>query len=312
MKKRFPQIVSMLLTFILLLSAAGCTQNPPPTEGPAIWMVTEKDSDTVLYLFGSIHVADESAYPLNDTIMAAYNESDYLAVEADVLAFQEDVPRQIELSKTMMYMDGGSITDDIDEKLVEQAIDILESRESDTELPAEVLKLMRPAGWNSVLSQAACDKVGLSEEYGIDMYFLERAPKDGKEILEVESVEMQLELLYGFPHEIQEYLFEDALDIDKNAEGTKALYDSWKTGNIEEYLQEEESSADELDDDIIQMNIEYNQKLVTDRNIGMADVAKSYMDDGKNVFFVVGALHMIGDDGIVELLKDSGYKVQRL
>lgn len=311
MKKRFAKTVSLLLAAVILLSMAGCSLKPP-TEGPAIWKVTTKDSDTVLYLFGSIHVADETAFPLNDTIMTAFDESDYLAVEADLLAFRDDMPRQIELSKKMMYLDGGSITDDIDEELVDQALDIIDAWETEAELPPEILKLMRPASWTSTLSQIAYEKAGLSEEYGIDTYFLEQAAEEGKEVLEVESFEMQLDMLYGFPADIQEYLFEDALDIDGAADGTKKLFESWKTGSLEKFFTEEDASMEEPSEDMIRMNEEYNQKLLVDRNIGMADAAESYMEEGKNVFFVVGALHMIYDDGIVKLLKDRGYKVSRM
>lgn len=52
--------------------------------------------------------------------------------------------------------------------------------------------------------------------------------------------------------------------------------------------------------------------MLTDRNKGMADKAEEYMNDGKKVFFMAGAAHMYGDDGIVQLLKDRGYTVERV
>jgi len=55
---------------------------------------------------------------------------------------------------------------------------------------------------------------------------------------------------------------------------------------------------------------EYNKMMITDRNINMADKAKQYLSQGKDVFYVVGAMHMVGKNGIVKLLTDAGYKVE--
>ncbi|MBR4439108.1 MAG: TraB/GumN family protein, partial [Clostridia bacterium] len=51
----------------------------------------------------------------------------------------------------------------------------------------------------------------------------------------------------------------------------------------------------------------YDKVMETDRNVGMADAAESYIKQGLNVFFVVGAAHMGGDDGVVALLESRGY-----
>ena len=52
--------------------------------------------------------------------------------------------------------------------------------------------------------------------------------------------------------------------------------------------------------------------MLTDRNIGMADKAEEYLDSGKSVFFAVGAAHMVDSDGVVQLMKDRGYTVERI
>ena len=53
---------------------------------PLLYEVTKNDSETKIYLFGSIHVADERAYPLPEIVMNAYNSSDSLAVEFDLIS----------------------------------------------------------------------------------------------------------------------------------------------------------------------------------------------------------------------------------
>ena len=55
---------------------------------------------------------------------------------------------------------------------------------------------------------------------------------------------------------------------------------------------------------------QYNQSLVIDRNYGMVNALDKYFREGKNVFCVVGVGHVVGEDGIVELMKSKGYSVE--
>ncbi|MNO06309.1 TraB family protein [compost metagenome] len=59
---------------------------------------------------------------------------------------------------------------------------------------------------------------------------------------------------------------------------------------------------------------EYYQTTIKDRNIGMIEKIEGYLEDkSKETYFVVvGALHMVGKDGIVTRLKEKGYTVTRL
>ena len=312
MKKEF-RVISLIVAMLMIM-LSGCNQQPTYTEGPAIWKVTDPDTKSTLYLFGSIHVADDTAYPLNETITTAYEESDALAVEVDIKAFADDTEAQAAFSADLMYTDGGTITDEIDESLIEQLEEVLDGSEALEGVPMEYLRYMRPYMWLSLMNELSFEKSGLSAEKGIDMHFLELAHEEGKEILEVESMESQMDMLMNFSPEIQSYQLEGVADIDATAEELTELYTAWKAGDLEGYIaaSEDESKIQELSEDERAAMEDYELQMITERNILMADAAESYMKDGKNVFFVVGALHMVDDGGIVELLADKGYKVTRI
>lgn len=115
MKTRLKKPVITLMALFLVLSCTGCTLlQASNTQGPAIWKAMDPQTGNILYLFGSIHIAEDSLYPLNDTIMEAYESCDYLAVEVDLLSYSENMDQQLELASSLMYMDGRTVTDEID------------------------------------------------------------------------------------------------------------------------------------------------------------------------------------------------------
>lgn len=83
-----------------------------------------------------------------------------------------------------------------------------------------------------------------------------------------------------------------------------AMADMWKSGNDEQLLEMTNSFSDDE---------EYNQAMLIDRNIGMAEKIDGYLKSGKNeeYMIVVGAAHYLGEHGIVKLLEDKGYTVVR-
>lgn len=284
-----------------------------PVE-PAIWAVSRSGSEPLLYLFGSIHAAESNLYPFPATVMDAFNAADALAVEVDMLAFQSDMEAQVSYNTKMMYTDGGTIADEIDAETLEKARALIDESGM---LPysSELLNPFRPALWHSLLTNIAIAYAGLSADSGVDMHFLTLAQEAGKEILEVESLESQLALLTGYSPALNQWMLEDLLDMDAQVEGLEKLYRAWKQGKMDDYLEAEleGETVDEDIDEALQADIDaYTTAMLTDRNRHMADAAKQYINDGILVFFVVGAMHMLGDDGIVELLVQDGYNVERL
>ena len=75
---------------------------------------------------------------------------------------------------------------------------------------------------------------------------------------------------------------------------------------------EEDESETELTEAQIALLEDYNDKMLTQRNLGMRDKAVEWLKAGDKVFFAVGAAHLIGEDGLVELLRAEGYTVEQL
>lgn len=349
MKKKFIRISILLCAFIFVLMTAGCyylpeepsasyvqptpepvetpTPSSPPstvpspspskeaeTLTPALYKVTGENGKGTLYLFGSIHVGDEGMYPLPEAVLQAYEKSDALAVEYDIVAeMDEDV--LADYYDSILYPRGTTITDDIDPGLYTAAVAILK----ENNLYTETLDYYKPILWNDLFSLIASEQAALSNEYGIDRFFLQQAHKEGKEILEVESMQFQMEMMLSFPDKLQVlFLNYNVEDYEDSAKDLQKTLQNWKKGTI---WQEEESDTelyvppkyvDYSKKEIETLYKDYYKTMIIDRNESMAKEAQKYLAQNKSVFFVVGEGHIGGETGIVQLLKDAGCRVERV
>ena len=304
----------ILSIFILTLFLSGCnkTNNADDeplelTSNPLFYKISKGDSDVNIYLLGSIHAADDTAYPLNDIITKAFNKSDYLAVEVDIVALEKDLNRSIALAQKLLYTDGTTIKDYLNSELYNEMIEILKEKK----LYNKIYDNYKPAFFESLFENAIIMDANLDARKGIDNYFLNLAKDNNKEILEIETAEFQYDLLLNNPLDLDELTISSyVFDYDSNVLELKELYDAWKNGDITKLEKSLEIVAsEEMTEEEINLLEQYNQSLITDRNYGMVEKLDEYFNENKNVFCVVGVGHVIGDKGIVELMRKKGYTV---
>ena len=241
--------------------------------------------------------------------MNAYSECDSIAVECNIVEYEKDIVAQTKMMVNMVYDDNTTIADHIDANTYEKLKQILVNNNS----YVKTFDKYKPGVWLSLMESVVMKKSGLDDKKGIDRYFLSQAKKDEKEILEVESVQFQTDMLMGFSDEIMNLLLKSyADDFDLNVDMLNELYTVWKAGDTEKLYTIGAGDENKLTDEEIKLTEQYNKEMLTDRNIGMVEKAEQYLSDGKNVFFIVGAMHMVGEDGIVAQLTKKGYTVTRL
>lgn len=283
---------------------------------PLLYKVTKEGSDKTIYLFGSIHLANDEAYPLPNEVMDAYNSSDYLAVEFDLVSFNKDFDAQMDMATKMLLSDGKTIKDVLTEETYNSLISYLEENNS----YINIYEYYGPAFFYSLVSNVAYAKTDLDSSDGIDMHFLNLALDEEKEILEMESSDYQTEMLLSFSNELYDLLISYSIEYEEESiDELKKLYNAWLKGDEEtlaELLTEEVDTdlAIELLDDENSLALieEYEEKLITQRNNEMTEKANQYFIEDKNVFIVVGLGHIIGDDGIANQLKEKGYQVEKV
>lgn len=315
-KRTFYRVASFFVCIILVIPALASCFESRSTE-PALWRVSDGDGN-IMYVMGSIHIGEESMYPFDDRVLNAFNECDYLAVEYDVIASEkasENMTQQesLEYLSQFMYKNGDTIKDHLSEETYSSAVAYLK----ECGVYSEQMDFLVPAFWSSMISSLVTEQSGYLTDYGVDRAFINMANDAGKGILEIESENEQIELMLSF----DDIVYDDSISeilASRHQVGMQYAYmiDLWKRGR-EDLLDTLTNGTSSLfsgdeDSDYAKAYEAYNKAMVDDRNVYMAQKADSYFNEGKKVFFVVGAAHVCGDGGIIELLKDMGYTAERV
>lgn len=280
---------------------------------PLMYEITKEGSDNKIYLFGTMHAVNLNEFDFPKYVMDAYNESDIVAPEFDLVAVLQDQKLMQEYAMSMYYNDGTTIKDHLSSEVYNNLIAFMKDKKMYNQM-YEYIKLNELE--SLITNQLLIDSKITSD--GVDEYFLNLAKKDKKEIIDVESFEFQTSLLSSFSDRLYEIEIENVINnYEKNIEMLKKLYKIWKNGDSEELLalltpdltDEELAKLSEEDKQLIE---NYNIELVDKRNVGMKNKLEEFFENNQKVFFMVGTAHLVGEKGIANLLVQDGYSVKQV
>ena len=275
---------------------------------PAMWKVEDK-SGHYCYLFGTIHAADDSANIMPDYFEKAYLDSDAIGVEADVTYVLENPSSTTDLYKYLIYMDGTTIKDHISDETYNSINEVMKNNAA--AYVEHMYDMFTPVAWSSLFEGVVLKKCDLDIQKGIDVSYIKRAKSDGKEVIELESLEYQAQMFERLSDRVGELLlapYTTQESFDQQVKDMNTLYDDWKNGRpIENAV--DESQLAELDAETREAFEYYMEELLGKRNPAMAEKISGYLNDGKKVLVMVGAAHFYGDDGIIKLMEAKGCKV---
>lgn len=297
--RQFFRIASALLLsfFMLLPLAVAASDDSDADPAPSFWRV-EGENNT-LWLFGSIHVLTEEHYPLAEPVESAFDDSAYLVVETDTVNLDPQVQQQL-MVNTGMLPEGQTLQDKLGDQY-EQAASLAE----ENGYSLEQMQALKPWLAALIIQVTEFQKLGYTAEHGVDTYFLEKANEGPQSIVELESFRYQLNLFEELDPEIQRaFLMQTLEEIDQAEQQIDQLMSAWEDGELDGL---EETLMADFDD-----YPELRDRIITDRNHEWVEQLTGYLKDSEQDYFVVvGALHMVGDQGVVELLRDAGYTVER-
>ena len=291
----------MIRKFVYALVLLLSTNTVWCAEDKALFWQLKTDNATV-YLFGSIHLANASFYPLRPEIEKAFTSADALAVEADIL--KDPVEQQLLMFKYGMYPAGEKLTSHISEKTYQ----LLKAAliEYQIPLPEAMAVRMRPGMLMLTLGYMAAEKAGLDTSYGLDLYFLKQAKASQKTIIELEGSEQLIKLLADLGP--ADFLIRETVkQLDDATTMMAPMVAAWKAGD--------ENSLEKLTVDSMDSGSPESDKLMDvflyDRNRGMAEKVEDFIKRGGTYFVVAGSAHFVGDKGVPALLRTAGYSLER-
>lgn len=278
------------------------------------WEVTS--GQATVYLIGSIHFADKSFYPLRSDIEKAFGRSTALVVELDINNLDSQRYNQL-LSQRGVYQDGRTIKDVISEETWLQ----LRQRLRQLNVSYDTVKNYKPGVLVLTLTAIQVMQMGFDPQLGIDAHFLTRAAIQGLKIIELESLEQQLNLFLDIPD--GELLLQETLySLDESELLMADIVRYWKLGD-------EARMNKLLFEDALEQYPAFSaiyERLFYGRNRQMTDKIEAMLQPEQlagqqqvrsgepqhdTYFVVVGSGHLLGEKGIVSALQKKGYKVRR-
>ena len=263
-----------------------------------LWEV-ENEAATV-YLMGSIHFADSSFYPLREDIEKAFQHSRHLVVELDVNKIDANAYNRA-LAEKGTYTDGKTIRDHVSEETWLQLKQYLQR----LNISYDAVKNYKPGVLVLILTAMQVIQLGFEPQYGIDVYFLDKA-KEVKNIIELETLEQQLKLFLDITD--GELLLKESLYSLAQAESMMAdIVNLWKQGDAKQMNKM-------LFEDALMDHPgfgEIYEQIFHSRNKAMTEKIEGMLKTDSIYFVVVGSGHLVGDKGIVKVLRNKGYAVER-
>jgi uncharacterized protein len=271
-----------------------------PASGQSITMWQTQGQHNRIYILGSIHLLRASDYPIPAMIYSAYDEAETLIMELDM-----DDLDQIETAAIVMELgmikDGGSLEDKLGRQDYAKAIALADK----IEIPLAMLAGSKPWLAAVTVETMILTRVGFDPSRGIEMHLVARAANDDKDVIGFETTRQQIEMLDGLSATAQrEMLMQTLTDGGQIEALLDQIIDAWRTGDID-YMEKT------LLSDMAGYR-ELYQTIVVDRNKDWVRQIGELLDDDDDYLIVVGTMHLVGKDGVPELLRQRGLRVQQV
>lgn len=292
---RFCAATFVVLSFCFALS--GCTQQRGNVaDAGSVWVV--ESPSTRLYLCGTIHLLRAQDYPLP----AAY-ESAYAASQRLVFELPPGADKGAQLAKQMAdagrIRDGRNLFDLVDQ----QTADATRAWARRRGVSMDLMRAFQP--WFAALTVAATEyqAAGAEPGRGVDVFFENKAAQDKKPGEGLETVQQQIALFSGLPESRQTELLSQTLaEVEALSGQFGEMVSAWRSGDIEalnKLLFEEAERYPDL-----------MEVFLFHRNEAWMSRLEQLLAGKENVMVLVGAGHLGGKRGLIELLTSRGYRVK--
>ncbi|GAB3330985.1 TraB/GumN family protein [Marilutibacter aestuarii] len=281
------------------LQADAAPAPAPPV--PLLWKVS--DADNAIYLLGSFHLLKPSDYPTSADIDAAFDQAAEVVFEIPPEALA-DPATGMKMLQASGYADGRSLSQVLAPEELQQ-LDALFRASGQSVASVEAYE---PWFINLSLVMGMSQAMGFNSAHGLDQHLIARAAEAGKPTAGLETIDAQLAALDGMPMDEQvESLVEFVQDPAQAQVELGQMHDAWRQGDT--------GVLEALAIDEMKTRTPESYRLVNvARNDAWLPGLQAMLDarSDEDVLVVVGAMHLLGEDGLVDKLAAAGYAVERV
>lgn len=278
--------------------AATVSAAPAAPARHFIWRISK--GRTPLYLVGSIHTLNPDDYPLPDIMESAFRKSHALVEEIN-LTDVDPASVQQQALRLGAYPRGKSLRSELPATMYQQVAASAERLGIDMQR----LERLRPWLGSIAVLDMQLKQADFKPSDGLDHHFADEAQMSGKRVIGLESTRYQLELLARLPAKVQQDMLLQSLQQAENFQAeVHTLITAWQNGDAAGMNQI-------MQHDFKQYPLAY-KRLIVDRNRAWFPQLERLARSGRIYFVVVGALHLVGPDGLLARFHKAGFKVEQL
>ena len=280
----------LILMLLPLFVGTGIAQT-------SVWKVSKDGND--MYLAGSVHLLKESDYPLPQEFDKAFENSEKLVFEADIDKMNDPQLAQQIMMKAMLEDDKT-----LKNVLSEEVYKTLEAEAGKMSIPLANLARLKPSMVILTMTQFKLQQMGITAK-GVDQFYHNKAKEANKGLGHLETIEEQLDVLVNMGEGNEDEFVKYSIN-DMESMGTMLdeLINTWRDG-----------SSSVMKKQLTEMKEEYPETyeaIMVKRNNNWMPQLEEYMTDDVIEFVIVGALHLHGTDGLLEMLEAKGYTIEQL
>ncbi len=291
-KRRFPVLVSLVLALLLSVVPLMVLAHQEQDSDRALFWSIHKSDQVVGYLLGTIHSEDPRVLDFSADLLSRLRSNRVFAME-----LVPDLPTLARLNEYMHYPAGQTLESVIGAERFKN----LASTLSTYSLPVDFINQMKP--WAAMMTLSTPPP---ETGFFMDLSLSLRASGSGLNVVGLETLKQQLSFLEEMPMSMQLSLLDQAVaDFSQVTEVHDQMVNTYLENNLvllksltEEQL---EVVGDEASDYFMESGINA-------RNFRMADSLLTQLEHN-TVFAAVGALHLPGKKGLINLLRKQGYEV---
>lgn len=286
----------LMLSTLLVFCAVGAAVAAPEGrfEKGLLWKL-ERPGVAASYLFGTIHSDDATVAQLAAPVQRAFDHA-----EAVVLEVALDSATIESLSLAMQISDGESLESVLGEALYRRAAAAMHRQG----IPEPVVARMKP--WAVAVTLMTPPS---GSGVVLDQRLYRAAIAAGKQVTGLESVAEQMALFDDLSQQDQIALLEDTLEfLPEIGRELAELLQAWRERDLRRLQEISDKYLQQGDPRLAAM---FKRRVILERNYRMADRLQPYLRQGQ-CFVAVGALHLPGEEGLLNLLQQRGYTITRL
>jgi len=258
-----------------------------------LWQISGNGLKKPSYIFGTMHLLCADDARLSDNLKKAVRESDQIYFEIDL----DDMTQLMSTMKYIRMNDNTKLSDLLPDEEYQRIKKYFNGHPS--MIPFAMMERFKPYMLTSLISESG---IGCESTNGMEMSIMDEAKKSNKEIKGLETTQFQAGLFDSIPYEKQAKELLNYIDsIDKYNKSTAELVEVYKNQDlkkIEELTTRSEAGIDQ-----------YLDLLIYDRNRRWMQ-SLNFALRTKPTLIAVGAGHLPGEKGMLELLKKAGFKLK--